>query len=249
MSDLRTNMQYLNPYDLHKLIINDYVLKRPGDTKLLKRDSSKDRNDFDVIKENHKFLWDDDDEADSWEVQFAKKYYDKLFKEYCIGDLSLYKENKIALRWRTEKEVIVGKGQFTCGNKRCEEKDNLRSWEVNFAYTEHGNKKNALVKIRLCPACSEKLNYHSKKKEVKRLQKKSTKRKGNKKTYECDPDSTPSTSSSGPFVDENKQTAEENNEINTTETNISESPWESHKPIETKTREEEMEDYLQDLLL
>lgn len=37
-------------------------------------------------------------------------------------------------------------------------------------------------------------------------------------------------------------------ESNTTSTDL-ESPWESHKPIETKTREEEMEDYLQDLLL
>lgn len=25
----------------------------------------------------------------------AKKYYDKLFKEYCICDLSRYKENKV----------------------------------------------------------------------------------------------------------------------------------------------------------
>ena len=25
----------------------------------------------------------------------AKKYYDKLFKEYCITDLSRYKENKV----------------------------------------------------------------------------------------------------------------------------------------------------------
>jgi len=25
----------------------------------------------------------------------AKKYYDKLFKEYCISDLSRYKENKV----------------------------------------------------------------------------------------------------------------------------------------------------------
>ena len=27
----------------------------------------------------------------------AKKYYDKLFKEYCISDLSRYKENKVGL--------------------------------------------------------------------------------------------------------------------------------------------------------
>ena len=27
--------------------------------------------------------------------KLAKKYYDKLYKEYCICDLSRYKENKV----------------------------------------------------------------------------------------------------------------------------------------------------------
>jgi len=31
------------------------------------------------------------------EQELAKKYYDKLFKEYCIADLSRYKENKVSL--------------------------------------------------------------------------------------------------------------------------------------------------------
>ncbi len=31
----------------------------------------------------------------SREKELAKKYYDKLFKEYCIADLSRYKENKV----------------------------------------------------------------------------------------------------------------------------------------------------------
>jgi protein FRA10AC1 len=53
------------------------------------------------------------DEADSdisWEQRIAKRYYDKLFKEYAICELKRYKEGKIAMRWRTENEVIVGKG-------------------------------------------------------------------------------------------------------------------------------------------
>lgn len=86
----------LNPYDLHKHLINDYLLKRAGDTALLQRDASRDRTDADVLRENHKFLWDEDD-AETWEQQMAKKYYDKLFKEYCICDLSRYKENKVDL--------------------------------------------------------------------------------------------------------------------------------------------------------
>ncbi|MRC57046.1 hypothetical protein GH877_30870, partial [Bacillus thuringiensis] len=68
---------------------------------------SRDRTDIDVIRENHQFLWEEDDDSDgSWEKNLAKKYYDKLFKEYCIVDLSCYKENKVAMRWRVEKEVV-----------------------------------------------------------------------------------------------------------------------------------------------
>ena len=32
-----------------------------------------------------------DDKKDTWEVRLAKRYYSKLFKEYCIADLSRYK--------------------------------------------------------------------------------------------------------------------------------------------------------------
>lgn len=52
------------------------------------------------------------------------------------------------MRWRIEKEVIEGKSQFICGDKRCQSSDSLKSWEVNFGYIEHNEKKNALVKLR-----------------------------------------------------------------------------------------------------
>ncbi|VDN19831.1 unnamed protein product [Dibothriocephalus latus] len=95
------------------------------------------------------------------EERLAKRYWDRLFKEYCVADLSRYKENKLGLRWRSEKEVASGKGQFICGALSCYETAFLRSWEVNFAYRERdGTRRNALVKLRLCPACSAKLNYH-----------------------------------------------------------------------------------------
>ena len=51
------------------------------------------------------------------------------------------------MRWRVEKEVVEGKGHFICGNKKCDEQRELRTWEVNFGYMEHGEKKNALVKL------------------------------------------------------------------------------------------------------
>lgn len=41
----------------------------------------------------------------------------------------------------------IFKGQFSCGNKHCDEEEGLKSWEVNFGYVEHGEKRNALVKL------------------------------------------------------------------------------------------------------
>ena len=66
------------------------------------------------------------------------------------------------MRWRVEKEVVEGKGQFGCGGRKCEVREALTTWEVNFGYVEAGEKRNALVKLRLCPDCSYKLNYHHK---------------------------------------------------------------------------------------
>lgn len=97
---MSARLRNLNPYELHKYLVNVYCLTGKGSTSLLKRDSSRDRTDLDVIRENHKFLWEEDDVADSWEKQLAKKYYDKLFKEYCICDLTRYKENKVSVQFK-----------------------------------------------------------------------------------------------------------------------------------------------------
>lgn len=42
-------------------------------------------------------------------TRMAKRYYDKLFREYALADLTRYKEGKVGLRWRTEREVVEGK--------------------------------------------------------------------------------------------------------------------------------------------
>merc|ERR1712110_267818 len=171
--DQRQNVLSLNAYDRHKLLINEYFLYYTESTKRFDRDTTRDKTDYDVVKSNHRFLWDDTETNDlTWEQKLAKKYYEKLFKEYCVCDLSRYKENKVAMRWRTENELKVGKGHFVCGSRKCEEREYLRTWEVNFAYIEETEKKNALVKVRLCPECSIKLNYHHKKKEVRKKSKK-----------------------------------------------------------------------------
>lgn len=130
--------------------------------------------EVDILKRNHLFLREDEDSTKGidqkrlWEERLAQKYYDQLFKEYCLSNLSRYKTGQIALRWRTKDEVLKGKGQFVCGNLDCLEIQKLASFEVNFGYMEQGVKKNALVKLRLCEECAYKLNYkkkHSKKVE------------------------------------------------------------------------------------
>lgn len=76
--------------------------------------------------------------------------------------------------------MISGKGQFVCGSLTCDAQKQLKSWEVNFGYVEDGEKKNALVKLRLCPACSDMLNYQKmqkQKKEAKKEEKRKEKRK------------------------------------------------------------------------
>ena len=68
-------------------------------------------------------------------------------------------EGKVGLRWRTQQEVVSGLGHFICGAKGCEERGGLESFEVNLSYQEAGTHKNALVKLRVCPAHSLQLNY------------------------------------------------------------------------------------------
>jgi protein FRA10AC1 len=130
-----------------------------------KKDQLNVASDGDILREKHQFIRNEKEDqvegSNSWEVRMAMKYYRRLHKEYALVDLSRYKEEKIGLRWRTESEVVSGKGQFECGNitpqKKCDARDSLHSFEVNFKYVEAGQVKNELVKVRLCPHCARKL--------------------------------------------------------------------------------------------
>nr|CAG4649798.1 EOG090X0H59 [Scapholeberis mucronata] len=254
---MQSHLRGLTAYDRHKMLINQYYLSIPGASNWLQRDQSRDKKDFDVIKENHQFLWEEDDSIDTWGKQLAKKYHDKLFKEYCICDLRKYKENKVGIRWRIEKEVVTGKGQFSCGEQHCSEKSHLRTWEVNFAYIEHGVKKNSLVKIRLCGECSRKLNYHHQKKEV--TKKKKSKKEKSKSSQspssskDTDPTDQPrheeshaSSVVTGPEDISGTSSSREETSSATSNTDI----WrENQQSIEEKSRDEEFEEFLEDLFL
>lgn len=119
--------------------------------------------DRDILKKNFQFLRDEEKDAEekdeNWEIRMSIKYYDRLYKEYALADLTRYKEGKIGLRWRTESEVTSGKGQFSCGNKTCSAETGLHSYELLFGYREQKEKKQCLVKVRACPPCALKLFY------------------------------------------------------------------------------------------
>lgn len=148
--------------------------------------------DLDELKKHHRFLREDDDDDDKKKEEetgtrrgrgeeeeakmslllnegerVAKKYEGKLFKEYAIPDLSRWDTQGVGLRWRTEKEVARGKGVDICGEKRCSERKNLGTFELNFRYKEggRGEVKNALVKVVVCPACEEKMNRSRRRKK------------------------------------------------------------------------------------
>ncbi|KAM2815433.1 hypothetical protein COP1_039798 [Malus domestica] len=180
----------LNAYDRHKKFVKDYVnfygRQESSHVKLPVK------TDQDTLREGYRFIRSEEDDMDrSWEQRLVKRYYDKLFKEYCIADMSHYKSGKIGLRWRTEKEVVSGKGQFICGNKHCDVKDGLASYEVNFSYFEAGENKQALVKLVTCQRCSEKLHYKrlKEKEQMEKEKKEENKRKRNRSGDGDDTDS------------------------------------------------------------
>jgi protein FRA10AC1 len=87
-------------------------------------------------------------------ASLAKAYWESLHKEFALADLSRYAEGKVGLRWRTEAEVVSGKGQFLCGALGCDRATSLHSYETPFRYVERGVTKEALVKVRLCGPCA-----------------------------------------------------------------------------------------------
>ena len=113
-----------------------------------------------IFRQEHEFVRDDDADAENarrWETRMARRYYDELHKEYAICDLSRWRDGAVGLRWRTEAEVLRGKGERTCAARGCDAADGLRSYELPFDYEERGEAKRALVKVRVCRACAKKL--------------------------------------------------------------------------------------------
>lgn len=80
---------------------------------------------LEILQQRHQFLRDNDDDSsrsmvkaggastEEWEEQLSKSWYDKLFREYALCDLSRYKEGGVALRWRVEDEVLERVGEVS----------------------------------------------------------------------------------------------------------------------------------------
>ncbi|KAK6528477.1 hypothetical protein TWF281_009718 [Arthrobotrys megalospora] len=150
---------------------------------------SKGTTERDLLEQEFEFLRDDSNESSANDTakEIAKKYYDNLFREFALIELSRWREGQVALRWRTKQEVLQGLGQFTCASLTCprhasaptheeaidefrlddtrasntksEEGEGveLETFEMNFGYVEKGVKKNALVKVCVCQKCAGKL--------------------------------------------------------------------------------------------
>lgn len=161
----------MDSFARHQLLAAEYARYNRGHTAAPQPPA---KTDADVLKENYRFVRSaEDDEAalnGSAEQRIAKRYYDRLFKEYAIADMTHYRSGRIGLRWRTESEVLSGRGQFSCGNKHCSTgSTDLNSYELPFEYVESGMTKQALVKVRLCKACAYMLHYpHLKRIEAER---------------------------------------------------------------------------------
>ena len=128
----------------------------------------------------------------------------------------------------------------------------MKTWEVNFGYLEHGEKKNALVKVRLCPDCSYKLNYHSKKREIKKKKKEKKKAKKEKKRKN-DSDSDEDSDDDDEERSASTESAETSSVASSSAVLAKDAAehWKGPAPKidEDKSKDEEFEDYLEDLFM
>jgi len=169
-------------FSTHNRLMENF-LRFGGERKLKKMEEARKkaiRTDHDVLIENYKLersSSESEDEA-TYEQRLSRNYYKKLYREYGVIDLSKYKTGKFGIRWRKKEEVLKGKGESICGEKKCLEFETLKTFEVPFRYKEQGETKVTMLKLRLCVDCGRKLNYKKLKEtevEIKKLKKREKK--------------------------------------------------------------------------
>ncbi|EUD66596.1 hypothetical protein C922_02917 [Plasmodium inui San Antonio 1] len=160
----RTVFDGLSPMERHKLMMSLRSLQK---TKM-ESDQGKYLDDYDVLKKKYQFVHDAASENNS----LLQKYYNSICNKYVVCYLSEYRDKKIGLRWRTEDEIVSGKGHMICSANDCDNTD-LKTYEFLFRYDEGGIQKETKVKLRACMECAYKINYG----EIKKYLKKKSKRK------------------------------------------------------------------------
>jgi hypothetical protein len=104
----RAHVDGLTAWERHQAYVRDYVqhyasAAAPPQAPAAAATAS----DADALAAAHRFIRTPaDDAAGHWGARLARRYYERLFKEYAIADLSRYKESKVGLRWRTQAEVV-----------------------------------------------------------------------------------------------------------------------------------------------
>ncbi|KAK1305547.1 hypothetical protein QJS10_CPA10g00196 [Acorus calamus] len=86
----QAHIRGLNAYDRHKKFVRDYVdfYGKNRDVQDVP-DVLPVKTDQDTLREGYRFIPSEEDDMDSsWEKRLVKRYYDKLFKEIPIGELS-----------------------------------------------------------------------------------------------------------------------------------------------------------------
>lgn len=80
----------LNAYERHKQFMRDYQAHYgSGGVATGEQQVMPLKTDRDTLKETYRFIRSEEDDLErSWEQRLAKRYHDKLFKEYCIADMS-----------------------------------------------------------------------------------------------------------------------------------------------------------------
>jgi protein FRA10AC1 len=116
--------------------------------------------DLTKLRESYRFIEDADDataggSGDGWGAGLAAAYDRFLTKDFGLSAVA--PDGRLGIRWRTRREVINGKGQYTCGMLDCDAVVSLSTYEVPFAYSDAGRpsvQAAALVRLRLCGLCA-----------------------------------------------------------------------------------------------
>ena len=118
---------------------------------------------------------------------------------------------------------------------------------MNFAYKEAGEHKNALVKIRVCPECAEKLNFRNNERKQKEEEKNSRKRK--RDAVEETEESQQKKEEYGPHLPDSSNAASMQRNIRASTEADPRTIWQKKQEMPEKTKEDEFKEFFDGLFL